>query len=197
MNMLIILAHPDPHSFNHAMAAAAQEELRSAGHTVVLHDLYQEQFDPVLPAEEIPLAATLPPAIAAHCNELQQADGILIIHPNWWGQPPAILKGWVDRVIRPGVAYRFLENDSGEGVPLGLLKARTALIFNTSNTEEKREQNAFGDPLENIWRRCIFDLCGVRNVQRRMFETIVTSTPEQRRIWLNEVRGICRECFPA
>ena len=54
-------------------------------------------------------------------------------------QPPAILKGWIDRVMRPGVAYEFLEGDSGEGVPNGLLKAKTALVFNTSNTPEDRE----------------------------------------------------------
>lgn len=55
------------------------------------------------------------------------------------GQPPAILKGWVDRVIRAGVAYEFAEGDSGEGVPIGLLKAKSALVFNTSNTLEERE----------------------------------------------------------
>jgi len=54
-----------------------------------------------------------------------------VVHPNWWGQPPAILKGWIDRILRPGVAYQFLEGDAGEGVPVGLLKAETALIFNT------------------------------------------------------------------
>jgi NAD(P)H dehydrogenase (quinone) len=54
--------------------------------------------------------------IELHCREIADVDGI-IVHPNWWGQPPAILKGWVDRVLRPGVAYRFLEGDAGEGVP--------------------------------------------------------------------------------
>ena len=63
------------------------------------------------------------------------------------GQPPAILKGWIDRVIRPGVAYRFLEGDSGEGVPLGLLRAQTALVFNTANPPEDQESVVFRDPL--------------------------------------------------
>jgi len=51
--------------------------------------------------------AALPDAIKQHCEEIALVDGIVIVHPNWWGQPPAILKGWVDRVIRPGVAYEF------------------------------------------------------------------------------------------
>ncbi len=66
--------------------------------------------------------------------------------------PPAILKGWVDRVIRPGVAYEFLEGDGGEGVPCGLLRARAVLVFNTGNTYLEREMKIFGDPLETIWK---------------------------------------------
>src|SRR5512136_2931912 len=128
----------------------------------------------MLPRAEFPKEAMVPAEIQRHCDEVSQADGIIIVHPNWWGQPPAILKGWVDRVIRPGVAYEFLEDDSGEGVPNGLLKAKAAIVFNTSNTESEREKNAFGDPLETIWRNCIFGLCGVTNFYRRMFGIIVT-----------------------
>jgi NAD(P)H dehydrogenase (quinone) len=161
MNLSIILAHPNPDSFNHTIAHTALTTLQQSGHEVVWHDLYAEKFDPLLPGEEIPKNAPLPPEIDRHCREIAAADGIIIVHPNWWGQPPAILKGWIDRVIRPGVAYEFLEGDSGEGVPVGLLKARAALVFNTANTPAQREQEVFGDPLETLWKNCIFDLCGV------------------------------------
>jgi putative NADPH-quinone reductase len=102
----------------------------------------------------------------------------------------------VDRVIRPGVAYEFVEEDSGEGVPRGLLRARAALVFNTSNTGKEREMEEFGDPLETIWKNCIFGLCGVENFYRRTFGIIVTSTLEQRKEWLIEVKGIVRRHFP-
>ena len=134
--------------------------------------------------------------IEKHCRELRAADGIVIVHPNWWGQPPAILKGWIDRVLRPGVAYRFEEGDSGEGVPVGLLKASAALILNTSNTPDEREHAVFGDPLEALWKRCIFGLCGVRTVRRRMFSVVVTSTPEQRHRWLLESGKLAAGLFP-
>ncbi|MEN6422503.1 MAG: NAD(P)H-dependent oxidoreductase, partial [Smithella sp.] len=140
MKISLILAHPDSASFNHAIAQTAVEALKANGHKIFFHDLYQETFDPLLPAEEILKDASLTSDIKRHCEEIAEADGIIIVHPNWWGQPPAILKGWVDRVIRPGVAYEFLEGDSGEGVPRGLLKAQTALIYNTSNTEAQREK---------------------------------------------------------
>ncbi|MBN1811307.1 MAG: NAD(P)H-dependent oxidoreductase, partial [Anaerolineae bacterium] len=115
--------------------------------------------------------------------------------PNWWGQPPAILKGWIDRVLRPGVAYEFEEGDSGEGVPVGLLKAKTALVFNTSNTPERREVEVFGDPLEGLWKTCVFDLCGVRTFYRKMYRVIVISTPEQRQAWLEDVARVVQEYF--
>ena len=197
MIVAVILAHPDKSSFNHAIAQAALEVLGRNRHEAVFHDLYEERFDPILPQDELPSGAALPPGLADHCRELSSADGIIIVHPNWWGQPPAILKGWVDRVFRAHVAYKFLEGDKGEGVPVGLLKARAALVFNTSNTAAVRELSVFGDPLEALWRNCVFGLCGVSAFYRSTFAVVVTSTAEQRRKWLEEVEETVNRYFPA
>ena len=159
MRISVILAHPDKESFNHAVASTVLDQLEKNGHGVAFHDLYAENFDPLLVCEEISKEAVLPEPVKSYCEEVRQADGIIVIHPNWWGQPPAILKGWIDRVIRPGIAYEFLDGDSGEGIPKGLLKAEAAVVFNTSNTLPEREHQIFGDPLETIWRNCIFGLC--------------------------------------
>ncbi|GBE00362.1 hypothetical protein BMS3Abin07_02413 [bacterium BMS3Abin07] len=196
MKISLILAHPDSKSLNHAIANVALETLNSQGHTVFFHDLYQEKFDPILPGDEIDRDANLPPEIEKYCNELKESDGIIIIHPNWWGQPPAILKGWIDRVIRPGVAYEFLEGDKGEGVPKGLLKARSAIVFNTSNTSVEREKGVFGDPLETLWKNCIFGLCGVTQFYRKMFRIIVVSTKDQRRKWIQEATDTVLQFYP-
>jgi len=192
MKISVILAHPDKGSFNHAITHAVIDEIEANGHTVLFHDLYEEGFDPVLPTAEFPRNAQLPPEIQSHCDEISQVDGIVIVHPNWWGQPPAILKGWIDRVIRPGTAYEFVEGDKGEGIPRGLLKAKFALVLNTSNTPTEREQNVFGDPLENLWKKCIFDLCGVSNFYRRMFNIIVISSKGERESWLAETKKIIK-----
>jgi NAD(P)H dehydrogenase (quinone) len=188
MRISVILAHPETKSFNHAIARTVVEQLERNGHSISFHDLYAENFDPLLVVKEIPKDAVLPAAVRDHCEEIQRAAGIVIIHPNWWGQPPAVLKGWIDRVIRPGVAYEFLDGDSGEGIPNGLLHAKAALVFNTSDTTPEREQRIFGDPLETIWRNCIFGLCGVTTFHRRMFSVVVTSTEGERSQWLEEVR---------
>jgi NAD(P)H dehydrogenase (quinone) len=193
--LMLVLAHPDPASFNAAIAQRCHRALEGVGHDVRFHDLHAEGFDPVLPAGEIPRDAALDAVVARHVEELAQAHGVIVIHPNWWGMPPAILKGWVDRVFRPGVAYEFVEGDSGEGVPRGLLKARAAVVLNTSNTAVERENRDFGDPLERIWKDCIFGLCGITDVRRRMFETIVTSTLPQREAWLDEAEVLVLEAF--
>jgi NAD(P)H dehydrogenase (quinone) len=196
VNISLILAHPDEQSFNSAIAKCCHKTLIENGHTVYFHDLYAEKFDALLPAKEIPRTVDLPSDLAGHCDEISSVDGIIVVHPNWWGQPPAILKGWIDRVFRPGIAYEFIEGDSGEGVPCGLLKAKSALVFNTSNTESHREINVFKDPLETIWKNCIFDLCGVHDFYRRMFSIVVTSSEKQRKNWLFEVSETVNQYYP-
>jgi putative NADPH-quinone reductase len=81
-------------------------------------------------------------------------------------------------------------------VPRGLLRARAAIVFNTGNTFPEREQIAFGDPLQTIWKNCIFGLCGVTQFHRKTFSVIVTSTPEVRAAWLDEVRLTVDRHFP-
>jgi putative NADPH-quinone reductase len=196
MQILIVLAHPDLNSFNHAIAHTCIKRLTVHRHKITFHDLYEEKFNPVLENTEIPKDGHLDETIKKHCIELKQCDGIIIIHPNWWGQPPAIMKGSIDRVFRPGIAYQFEEGDLGEGIPLGLLRAETALVFNTSNTSEEREDSVFGDPLELLWNKCIFDLCGVKTFKRKMFRIMVTSKADQRRAWLDEVIFLIDKHFP-
>jgi NAD(P)H dehydrogenase (quinone) len=197
MNISLILAHPDPASFNHALAQTLLAQLESAGHQVNYHDLCKEHFPPELPAAEISKNALLPDLIQRHCDEIQVAGGIIIIHPNWWGQPPAVLKGWTDRVIRPGVAYQFVVDDKGEGTPVGLLRAKSALVLNTSNTSQEREIRVFGDPLETIWKNCVFGLCGITDFHRQVFRVVVTSTLRERQKWLAEASNLTEKIFGA
>ena len=196
MNISAILGHPSQSSFNHAIAETVVQTLSKNGHAVCYHDLYAEEFNPVIPEQEIPKGADLNTVIQRHCDELSQADGIIIVHPNWWGQPPAILKGWIDRVIRPGIAYEFQGEDEGDGVPVGLLKAQAALVFNTSNTYPEREKKIFGDPLETLWKNCVFSLCGVNTFYRQSFSVIVVSSETQRKQWLEEVQETVHRFFP-
>lgn len=192
----IILGHPYEKSFNHAIAQAILEQLHHNRHDIHFHDLYTEAFDPVMPKEELVSDYPKDPIVLQHIEEIQQANGIIIIHPNWWGQPPAILKGWVDRVLRHGVAYTFPDGDSGGGLPIGVLRAKAGIVINTSNTPEERENTVFGDPLERIWKACIMEYCGVSTFERMMFRVIDDSTTEDRQNWLKQAKDIVNRYFP-
>jgi putative NADPH-quinone reductase len=195
MEITVVLAHPDPRSFNHAIAQTVCRTLERNGHFVHFHDLYREGFDPLLPVPELDNRAEPAADLAPYCDQLQRSDGLVFVHPNWWGQPPAVMKGWIDRVLRPGVAYQFLAGDSGEGVPVGLLRAQTAMVFNTSNTPPEREMDEFGDPLDRLWKKCILEFCGVKHVARQTFSVVITSTPEQRETWLRQVEEAVAASF--
>ena len=195
MKILVIFAHPNPASFNAAIAHIVVETLEAGGHEVIFHDLYREKFDPVLQVGEIAKDAPLPDIIARHSAEVAASDGIIIIHPSWWGQPPAILKGWLDRVLRLDVAYR-LPGEVGTGIPEGLLRAEVALVFTTSNTPPLREIDFYGDPLKNIWENCVFRVCGVEQFLRKNFAVMASSTEKQRRGWLKEIVNIVQGYFP-
>ena len=195
MNILLLLAHPEKGSFNHALAGECKKRLDENGHSVIFHDLYAEGFDPVITPAEIPKSGEINALVEDHCNDLVRSDGIIIVHPNWWGQPPAILKGWIDRIVRPGIAYEFQDGDNGEGIPVGLLKAKTGIVLNTSNTDEKRERELFGDPLETIWKNCILHFCGVGQFERKTFGIMVTSNLQQRLGWLKETRDLIDTYF--
>ena len=188
MLALLVIAHPSPSSFSHAMAVVAEAELTTRGYRCARHDLYAEGFNPVQPTGESGNITSDDPKVEQHCQALATADLILVFHPNWWSQPPAILKGWVDRVFRLGIAYGYPDGIGYDGVPVGLLKARHALVFNTSNTPPAREASVFGDPLDTLWKTSIFALCGVASVQRRMFAPMAGSSDAQRQAWLDEVR---------
>lgn len=160
---------------------------------MTVRDLYAEKFDPVYTAAELAREAVLPAEIEQHCREIAEADAIIIVHPNYWGRPPAMICGWVDRVLRPGRAYRFVPDGKGGARPEGLLKAKTAIVFTTANTPEEKERAFYGDPLETHWCKVVFGMCAVPKVARRNFSSVIVSTPEQRAEWLGDVRRLVTE----
>lgn len=196
MKISVILAHPYEKSFNHAIANKAIQVLKDNNHDIYFHDLYKEQFNPILTSEELISDHSEDALVNTHSREITEAEGIIFIHPNWWGQPPAIMKGWIDRVFRQGTAYDFPEGDSGGGLPIGLLKVRIGLVFNTSNTPEERENTVFGDPLENIWKACVFGFCDILKFDRRMYRVIADSTDLEREKWLKDVGNLVNRYFP-
>ncbi|MFF1406633.1 NAD(P)H-dependent oxidoreductase [Streptomyces sp. NPDC058294] len=189
MRIGVYLAHPRPGSFNHAVFDAVVRELGDRGCHVLAHDLCAEGFAPVLTADETETVRSATPArdaqVELHRSEVATLDALVLIHPNWWGMPPAVLTGWVQRVLAPGVAYKL---GTADGEPAGLLKAGRALVLNTSDTPADREEDEFGDPLQKIWAACVLPYVGVADVRRVVFRTVTDSADETRASWLRQAR---------
>jgi putative NADPH-quinone reductase len=112
MRVLLLYAHPLPESFNAAIHAAALEGLRAAGHEVDDCDLYAEGFQPVLTPEERRGYHEIPAnrgPVEGYVRRLERAEALVLTFPTWCFGPPAILKGFYDRVLLPGVSFRLEE----------------------------------------------------------------------------------------
>lgn len=190
MKGLVIIGHPARPSFSHALADHVAGAWRAAGLEVAAQDLSAIGFDPMLTQREARGAASQDASVQAQIAALLAADFLAIIHPVMWGMPPAVLKGWVDRVFAPGVAYGFAPGAvEADGAPaIGLLRLRHALVLCTSNAHPLDP-----DPLEMIWRETIFGFCGVRQVTYRCFAPVVPNTDATRQSWLQAAAEMARD----
>lgn len=158
MPICIVFAHPDTSSLSFKIYRELTELLKSEGHKIFCQDLYGDSFNPVMPLDELKRRMSLDPLVTRYSKELTESEGLIIIHPDWWAGAPAILKGWVDRVFRPGTAYdeiRNSEEDEKEFFPL--LAGKKAAVIALSY----RDVNP--DGLRIFWEDTVLGWCGIRD----------------------------------
>jgi NAD(P)H dehydrogenase (quinone) len=133
MKHAVILAHPRPRSFVRLLAQTYLESVRQRGHEAELVDLYALDFDPRLRAEEIPDPVEATPGldVAAERRRLADVDVFCLAYPIWFGGPPAILKGYVERVFTSGFGYRSIKAGGQEP----LLAGRRLISLTSSGSE--------------------------------------------------------------
>lgn len=148
-NVLIVYAAPEPKSFNGALLAAAIKTLGDQGLRVEVSDLYGMRFKAVLDADDFPdrqdatvfdpaaeqmhavACGALAPDIATEIEKVRRADLIIVQFPLWWSSVPAILKGWLDRVLAQGFA---VNTATGEVYARGRLRGKKALVVTTTGS---------------------------------------------------------------
>lgn len=183
----LLLAHPSAESLSAALARAARAALTDADADVRMHDLYADGFDPRMPASEVGTTELADELVARYVADVLATDAFVIVHPVWFFNVPAILKGWIDRVMREGIVY-----EHGPTGMVGLLKARSALLINTANGDEELERGFGGNALVNLWERVILGSSGVTDFRRLRFGGVARSSSEVRRAWLAEVDDAAR-----
>jgi len=190
MKVLIIYAHPRPQSFNHAILESFINGLSKAGHTYEVVDLYAVNFNPCLSENDFRTFSEgeVPDDIRIQQEKVSWAEGIVFIHPVWWTGPPAILKGWVDRVFSLGFAYSI---DAKEGHVTGLLRKQKALVINTAGgTEEEAKMFGTTDALKKIEDDLIFRFVGITNVEHAVFYNVNITDDATRRGYLEETHNL-------
>ncbi len=134
MKTLVVHCHPDPESFNAALYRTACEALREAGHELRCVDLYAEGFDPVLSREErlayLPNPGLIEARVQPYVDALRWAEHLVFVYPTWFYGPPALLKGWLERVWLPGVAFLPPPARGRRAVP-GLTHIRRLTVVTT------------------------------------------------------------------
>lgn len=193
MRVLLVYCHPVDSSFNAATHAAVREALVEAGHQVDDMDLYAEGFDPVLSRQdrlEYHDTSVNTQRLAGHVERLRAADAVVMVFPTWWYTMPAMLKGWLDRVWLPGVAFGL--DESGVISPL-LRNIRKLGVVTTSGSPWWLVHLYLGNPLKRVIGRGLKRLCapGCPLVWVQHYD-IDRSTPESRARFLAKVRATLR-----
>lgn len=180
-NHLIIFAHPNPTSFTSAMVERVVAASRQVGAKVVLRDLYAMNFNPVLSAVE--MNGELPSEILQEQQYIRDADFITLIYPLWWMGFPAILKGYLDRVLSHGFAYKTDAKGS-----VGLLQGKKIQQFiNMGSNEAEYQANGYAKALDICLVNGLFNFCGITEIEHRLFGRLYGITDAERQAMLDDV----------
>ncbi len=163
MKVLVICAHPNPESFNHALLEEFTKGLKEAGYGYESLDLFASGFDPCFKPGDFSqfTGGQMPDDVQEQQKKVKGAEALVFIHPVWWWGPPAILKGWLDRVFSFGFAYKL-----GEKGPEGLLDIKKVLLITTTMGGEA-QYKALGieDAMKTIDRATFTGVCGIKDVE--------------------------------
>ncbi|WP_144721457.1 NAD(P)H-dependent oxidoreductase [Agrococcus jejuensis] len=182
MRTLVIDGHPDPDSLSAALAARYAAESDDA-RLLVVRDL---DFDLVLRRgyrSDQPFEPDLADALQA----IRDAEHVVVVTPVWWGSVPALLKGFLDRVLLYGEAFRYTER----GLPVGLLAGRTGRLVVTSDSP-RWYLPLVGDTTVRHLRTTTLRFCGIRPVRLTRVAGVRSSTSEQRQRWLDRMAADAR-----
>lgn len=183
---LLVYAHPNEASFNHALLRVTRAALEGAGHEVRVHDLYALGFDPVLATEDFAAqkAGSQRADVAALQADVSWAERLFFTYPIWWYGRPAILQGWLDRVLSYGFAFK-----TAGGQPVGLLPQDRALVFQTTGIAEaayaEQDAGAGNTTIHYAMNEGTLGFCGVPDVRMHTFYAVSSHSKAERQRMLD------------
>jgi len=180
--IFLIYGHYNDKSFNAAIRETFTNTAEEKGHSVDAVDLYKEKFDPVFAGEE-------PDEIVLnHRKRIEKSDAIVLIAPIWNFRMPAIVEGWIDKVLAPPWAFRFKRLFGNYGYPIGNLKGKKAVVFCTYGSPQFAVRTFFLNMPTKRLRRGVFNICGITDVVYRRYFAVPFVGEEKRKKFLDDVK---------
>ena len=180
--IFIVYGHYNDKSFNASIKKTFIETALETGHQVDCVDLYKEKFDPVFYGEE-PDSVVLD-----HQKRIDQSDIIVLIAPIWNYRMPAIVEGWIDKVLAPPWAFRFKKIVGNYGYPIGHLKGKKAIVFCTYGSPQFAVRTFFLNMPTKRLRRGVFHICGIRDINYRRYFAVPFVSDIKRKKFLEDVK---------
>ena len=180
--IFLIYGHYDDKSFNAAIKNTFTKTAEENGHLVDSVDLYQEKFNPVFSGEE-------PDEIVLdHRKRIDACDTIVLIAPIWNFRMPAIVEGWIDKVLAPPWAFKFQRLWGNYGYPIGNLRQKKAIIFCTYGSPRLAITTFFLNlPIRRL-KRGVFHMCGIYNIVYRRYFAVPFVSVKKREEFLEDVK---------
>ena len=181
-SFFIVYAHYDESSFNAAIRDTFIESANKAGHKTDLLDLYKEQYDPVFGGEDPD------ENVLDHRKRIEAADTIVLIAPIWNFRMPAIMEGWIDKVLAPPWAFRFKQLVGNYGYPDGKLGDKKAIVFCTYGSPRLAITTFFLNlPIRRL-KRGVFHICGIRKILYKRYFAVPFVEESRRKAFLVDVK---------
>ena len=180
--IFLVYGHYDDKSFNAAIRDTFIKTAEEKGNKVDAVDLYKEKFDPVFAGEE--------PGkdVLNHRKRIEECDTIVLIAPIWNFRMPAIVEGWIDKVLAPPWAFRFKQLWGNYGYPIGNLRQKKAIIFCTYGSPRLAITTFFLNlPIRRL-KRGVFHMCGIYNIVYRRYFAVPFVSDAKRQEFLKDVK---------
>jgi putative NADPH-quinone reductase len=182
MRTLIILGHPDKKSFSASLADAYEKGAKEKGGEVMRINLIDLKFDPIL-RSGYSRVQNLEPDLVEAQRLIKWASHLVFVFPVWWSAPPALLKGFIDRVFLPGFAFQYRENSLTWDK---LLTGKSSRMIITSDAPVAWLYLAYFHPAVNMMKKAVLEFCGVSPVSITSFGSIKNLDDRKRKILLDK-----------
>ena len=194
MKTLIVYNHPHEGSFCSSIREAVENGLKTGNHEYKVIDLDKDGFDPVMRSKDLKAFVTagkvgedgledVDPLVLRYMKMMRWAEQIVMIFPIWWMTTPAMTKGFIDKVIFPGIVYKM---EGGKLVSM-LSSLKQVTIITTMNTPSEVYHDVFGNSLEGSLIKGTFNQIGIHDIRWISLNMVKQCGDEKRWVWLDEI----------